>query len=193
MYSQKVSHICVFERWAGLRFFDIFRKRKGFTLIELLVVIGIMGVLAGMIAIALGGGREQARIARAKSEVADIQRAIIRLEIDTEEWPDHQIPWQVNTGGSNEVWDLNAEEAGLTQDDSGTPFTGWKGPYLDSVPSDPWGNPYFLDTDYSVKANGDPCDGAGGCSNAAAIGSFGPDGSGQNVYNADDVIFILAR
>jgi len=175
----------------------MFKKAsRGFTLIELLVVIAIIGLLAGIVLVSLGGAREEARRGKARSEIHAIRTALLRLEIDTNEWPDHQPPWEVcdvGCPGTNETWDLNTEEAGLTQDDSGSPYSGWKGPYLEAVPLDPWGNDYFLDTDYEIQTNGDPCDGAGGCIKAVAIGSFGPDGVGQNDYNADDIILELVR
>jgi hypothetical protein len=59
------------------------------------------------------------------------------------------------------------------------------------IPLDPWGNPYFLDTDYQVDANGNPCQSS--CTEVAALGSFGPNGVGQNVYDSDDIILIVAR
>jgi len=134
------------------------KDADGFSLIELLMVIGIMSVLAGMVAIASINSREVARVARAKAEIGEIKTGILRLEVDTNEWPNHQTPWQVNTALGNEVWDLTIEAAGLTQDDSVTPFLNWNGPYVSNVPLDPWGNRYFMDTDYSVQvSNSEPC------------------------------------
>ena len=46
-----------------------------------------------------------------------------------------------------------------------------------------------------VRIDGNPCNGIGCTVDAevVVIGSFGPDGTGQNDYNPDDVILILAR
>jgi hypothetical protein len=48
------------------------------------------------------------------------------------------------------------------------------------VPEDPWGNDYFLDTDYEINGV-----------DYIVLGSFGPNGVGQNLYDDDDVIKII--
>ena len=90
----------------------------------------------------------------------------------------------IDTGTeNNELWDLSAQEAGLTQTDG--LFSGWKGPYLNSAPIDPWGNNYFFDTDYDIGSSTPVW--------VAVIGSFGPNGVGQNVFDSDDIIRILVE
>jgi hypothetical protein len=76
------------------------------------------------------------------------------------------------------LWDLTGASAGLLSAGSG--FTGWKGPYIGRITADPWGKSYFFDPDYYV-------------SNVArvAVGSFGPNKVGPNLYDSDDVYKLL--
>ena len=151
---------------------------RGFTLIELMIVIAIIGILAAIALIATSSYATRAKVAEATCDLDMIYKAMVLLETDTGEWPGHQTIGEVNKGGGNEVWDLSVGAAGLVNTDGN--FPGWEGPYLPSVPKDPWGNDYFLDTDYQI-----------GGVDYLVLGSFGPNGVGQNVYDDDDVIKII--
>lgn len=162
---------------------------RGFTLIELLVVIAIIGILSSIVLSSINTAREKARIASARQELAEFRKAIDLLVADTGLWPGGKTIDQIESGGANEVWDLSSGTAGLTQTDGS--FLSWRGPYISRIPLDPWGNPYFFDTDYQVDSTGNPCQSS--CVQAVALGSFGPNGTGQNVYDSDDVILLLIR
>ncbi len=151
---------------------------RAFSLIELLVVIAIIGVLSTLAMVALAYARQAAKIAKAQHDIDTIVLALKQLETDTGQWPLHQLVDQIDASGSNEAWDLNADDVGIVGTDGS--FPGWRGPYMTAVPEDPWGNGYFYDSDYLV-----------GGDNKAVIGSFGPNGVGQNLYDADDIIKIL--
>lgn len=173
------------------------KKKKsgvGFTLIELLIVIAIIGIISSIVLVSLGSAREKARIAVAKEETRQILNAIIMLESDTEQWPGHKTSYELEIGGDNEICSdgcslsLSDCEAGLVCDDSADPYPNWKGPYLSTV-VDPWGNEYFLDTDYDYNAH----QGLAEEKWVAVIGSYGPDGEGLNQYGTDDVIYVIVE
>jgi len=166
---------------------------KGFTLIELLVVVAIIGILAGVILVGFSTASEKARIGKVKAELSQIYKAMQIMQIDTFEWPGHQTP--ITSGavplGDNELCDdgctfsLTDNAAGLLGTDGA--FANWSGPYLqtDKILIDPWGSEYFFDTDYDIDPTAE-------VNQAVVLGSYGPDGTGNNLYNADDIILLIA-
>jgi general secretion pathway protein G len=151
------------------------KNERGFTLIELMISVAIIGVLAAIAIPNYIRYRERAKIAKVQSELKTIEKAVMMLAIDTGFWPNKE---KVNEPDTKEVWNLNVDTAGITDTDGSYPY--WMGPYLGEVPQDPWGNDYFFDIDYLKDG-----------SNYTVIGSFGPNGVGQNLYDDDDIILIL--
>lgn len=154
------------------------KNEKGFTLVELLVVISIIGVLSTLAMVSLNYARSQARQTKAMHDIDTLLTAIKLLETDTGEWPGHQLVDEITTGGANEIWDLTETRAGIAATDGS--FIGWSGPYMGNIPIDPWENNYFWDSDYTVDGEV-----------RVVIGSFGPNGVGQNEYDPDDIIRII--
>ena len=154
------------------------KNSAGFTIIELIVNVAIIGILMAIAIPAYFSFKEKARVAQARSDMHNILLAMELLGNDTGQWPGHQQPGKTNTVGNNEIWDLSAPGAGLVATDGN--YKNWKGPYVKSIPKDPWGMNYFLDTDYTYKGQ-----------LVAALGSFGPNKCCQNTYDSDDVIFVL--
>ena len=166
----------------------IFRRAEkgGFSLIELLVVIGIIALLSTIVTAAVNEARKKARLVAAQKTLRELRTAVAMLENDTGQWPMHNpIDYVLSGGGgNNERWNLDDADVGLVQTDGN--FPNWNGPYIKDVSEDPWGNDYFYDTDYDI----DP---GAGTRNVTVIGSFGPNGVGQNIYDSDNVIEILAQ
>lgn len=55
----------------------VFVSRPSFTLVELLVAIAIMGLLAGMVMVAMAGAQRDAQVARTRSTIQKINRILL--------------------------------------------------------------------------------------------------------------------
>ncbi len=148
---------------------------KGFTLVELMVVIAIVGILSAVAIPQFSAYRDKAKVAEAISDLKNLQRTIELLAIETNRWPG---PNAVGVSANQEVWDLNAGNAGLVATNGA--FPNWKGPYTSLVPTDPWGSNYFFDPDYRINGV-----------DYVVVGSFGPNKIGQNLYDSDDVVLKI--
>ena len=163
----------------------IIQHNKGFTLIELLVVVAIIGLLSSVVLSSLNSAREKAKVAKAQTEIRQLEAAINMLYNETGFYPGKQslLPCVQNP----EIY-LNTPEAGIQITD-GT-FPGWKGPYMSQVPLDPWGTNYYYDPDYVCGAATKGCNGS--TATVRVVQSFGPNKT-QNYGNGDDVVTILCR
>lgn len=165
---------------------SVTQKNKGFTLIELLVVIAIIGILSSIVLVSLKGAEKKARISKAKAELSQLRSAIFMLEANTGLHPNKLSPTPCVQ--NPEVF-LDQCAAGLECTDGG--FPDWKGPYVESVPKDPWGTYYYFDPDYH-------CTDAIGCERASGetvrvIESFGPNKTQNYGPGSDDIVLILCQ
>ena len=98
-------------------------RRDGFSLLEILVVLAIIALIAAVV-----GPRLFAQLDRSKSTTARIQAKAVVAALDTMRIDIGRLPSQQE--GLNLL---------LQGDPAATP--GWQGPYMDALPSDPWGRP----------------------------------------------------
>jgi len=131
------------------------KAQAGFTLIEIMVVIMILGLLATLVVQNLRGATDKAKRTKAAADIAGLKTALDRYYLDNGSYPttDQGLQALVTPTSSGRV-PQNYEQGG----------------YISRLPLDPWGSPYFYQSD----------------GNGYALKSFGADGvEGGEGKNAD--------
>ncbi len=132
-------------------------RRSAFTLIELLVVILILAILAALIVPRVVGRTDDAKRAKAASDISSLGKALSQFRLDCDRYPTTEEGLEALRTQPGEV-------------------RGWRGPYIEkAVPPDPWGGEYVYEfpgsTDDSYFLVSYGADGApGGEGNNADVG-----------------------
>lgn len=135
-------------------------KRDGFSLLEILVVLAIIALIAAVV-----GPRVFAQLDRSKTTAARLQAKAVKSALETMRIDIGRLPTQQE--GLNLL---------MQGDPSAVP--GWQGPYMETLPSDPWARPYV----YVAPSEA----GAAGATGEAKVLSYGADGQeGGTGVNAD--------
>lgn len=110
-------------------------KQKGFTLIELMVVVVILAILAAIAVPQFMDRPDEARIVKAKQDIASMSSALQLYKLDNYRYPTTE----------------QGLEALVSQPTSEPEAPNWK-PYMQQLPKDPWGRDYLY---LSPGQNGD--------------------------------------
>jgi hypothetical protein len=155
----------------------ICRNEKGIGLADgLLIMAAVCGILTIYLPQLLVPQVEPKLKAEALAQLNSIALAIENLERDTNILTGYPGP---NVCVNDlEFADLANCRLGLIcKDDK---YSNWQGPYLKQVPSDPWGNPYYLDNDFYQQGKV-----------FRVLGSFGPNGVQDYGVDSDDIVYVL--
>jgi general secretion pathway protein G len=135
------------------------RRVTGFTLLEMLVVLVIIGLLAGLVGPRLFSKVDQSKISTAQTQVKLLRSAVENLRLDIGRYPSLEEGLL--------LLQKAPQDSALAQ--------RWRGPYLDdSVPQDPWGQPY----QYAIPgADGQPF----ALYSLAADGKRGGEGDAKDI------------
>ena len=93
-------------------------------MIEILVVVAIIGILAATILPQFIGTKHDAKVSAAKADIAVLANGLQRFNVNMDRFP-------TPDEGLKVLVDAPAGDA-----------SKWRGPYLDRLRNDPWGNSY---------------------------------------------------
>jgi general secretion pathway protein G len=154
------------------------KLREGFTLVEIMIVVAVVGLLAALGILNVAKAMQTSRKKTALTELELLSAGILQLAWDTGRWP-NKARREEAASGVNEIWTFVG--SGLDKNTIDGIYDGWNGPYYEGSYKDPWGNPYFFDSDYTYE----------GKSDRIVVGSFGPNGIGRNIYDKDNILVFL--
>ena len=101
-------------------------NQQGFTLIEIMVVVVIMGILAGLVGVAVFGNVDKAKVESVRSDLRVISQALDLYRLDNNRYPTTD----------------QGLEALVTATENAKNFPSEGYLKKKEVPMDPWDNPY---------------------------------------------------
>ncbi|MEM9809645.1 MAG: type II secretion system major pseudopilin GspG [Pseudomonadota bacterium] len=102
-------------------------KERGLTLVELMVVILILGLISSIVVFNVLPAADKAAVQTARTDISRIQSALTQYRLDMQSFP--------TQGQGLEA--LTRLPDGVRRAERYRP-----GGYVQSMPEDPWGNPY---------------------------------------------------
>lgn len=150
---------------------SLIREERGFTMLEIIVILGVIAIMAAMLTPMILNYLDDAKVAKASEDVQEIGKAILKLSGDVRHFPIYNDGTKtsgdpdiellrgpgnnpVDNTSSGEAW-LSTSKLGDLQNHlianvpGGTHYSStgtfrWKGPYLERMTEDPWGNRYLV-------------------------------------------------
>ena len=117
-------------------------RQHRFTCIEIMMPILVVGLLATIVIQSLRGGSDKAKRTKAQADIAELKTALDRYHSDNGYYPTTD----------------QGLRALVTPPTNGiVPLVYDTGGYIERLPRDPWGNPYFYQSDgnsYVLKSLG---------------------------------------
>lgn len=154
---------------------------RGFSLTEIIVVLAVIGIMAAVITPMTINYLEDAKKSKAEADVKAIAGTILKLTRDVAHFPLYQdgtkttgdIDIELLTGPGNDPVDHSTTpwltttkkallEDHLVKNNPGTTKYStsgrfpWRGPYLEQVSADSWGNKYLVNIKNANPADGSP-------------------------------------
>jgi len=155
---------------------------KGFTLIELIVILAVISILVAILTPTVLKYIEEAQLNRAQEDTRIIQTMLNDLIKDTGQYPGNLLftrtficgPGDIPTTGtiwcvggatpnfrqlSNHLMVNDPDEDGILAEATEYRSSGkfrWKGPYIQGLNEDPWGNAYAINASTLVGGNTSP-------------------------------------
>jgi len=176
-------------------------QRKGFTLMEIMVVIIVIAVLASVAGPMIGTITDQGRASATRAQMSNIKSALVALKSDTGHYPHSNASAAgcstTYSGADNTM--MNSDSANVlyngnfAQNQWGIAPATWdaryKGPYMDSDPSDFMNDAWSTKIQYEMDS-----------SKHLWLHSAGADGAfdtncaniSKDAYTGDDLVLSIA-
>ncbi|TCK05320.1 type II secretion system major pseudopilin GspG [Phorcysia thermohydrogeniphila] len=107
------------------------KLRAGFTLIELMIVIVILGLLAALVAPKFLKSGEEAKVTTTQVQMKNVEQALKLYKLHNSVYPTTE----------------QGLKALVEKPETEPVPKNWKGPYMDEVPKDAWGNEFIYISD----------------------------------------------
>jgi len=130
------------------------RNVRGFTLIEMVVVVAIIAAMAAILVPIVADELASSEQSKALGDCQRIAAAMTQFVKDTRKFPtgpsaDNSLEFLKGSGTTPTATDTNfvggaGDDLADFLSNAPTGFGLWKGPYMQQVLADPWGNAYIV-------------------------------------------------